>query len=59
VKRNKEDCTELLEATHKLLNAIIILHIESDADGEMPPTVLHHIGKFTECLACLIESQLY
>ncbi|KAJ7314230.1 hypothetical protein DFH08DRAFT_821588 [Mycena albidolilacea] len=50
VKYNKEDCTKLLEATHKLLNAIIIVHIESGADGEMPPTVLNHIGKFTEIL---------
>ncbi|KAJ7457017.1 P-loop containing nucleoside triphosphate hydrolase protein, partial [Mycena latifolia] len=39
-----------IEQIHKLLYAIIILHIKSDSDGELPPSMLHHIGKFTETL---------
>ncbi|KAJ7775789.1 hypothetical protein B0H14DRAFT_3588195 [Mycena olivaceomarginata] len=50
VRKYKDDCVELLEQIHKLLNAIIILYIKSDAEGEMPPDVLHHVGKFTEIL---------
>jgi hypothetical protein len=37
-----------LEQTHELLNAIIILHINSDAGGVLPPTTLNRIGKFTQ-----------
>jgi hypothetical protein len=41
---------------HKLLAAIIILHIKSDEGGEMHPEVLNHIGKFTEYFPCLWET---
>ncbi|KAJ7665491.1 hypothetical protein B0H14DRAFT_3696467 [Mycena olivaceomarginata] len=41
---------QLLEQIHKLLDEIMILHIQSDAGGEMPPEVLSHMGKFTEIL---------
>ncbi|KAJ7701305.1 hypothetical protein B0H14DRAFT_2648434 [Mycena olivaceomarginata] len=41
---------QLLEQIHKLLNAIMILHIKSDAGGEMPIEVLDHVGNFTEIL---------
>ncbi|KAJ7803770.1 hypothetical protein B0H14DRAFT_3154322 [Mycena olivaceomarginata] len=50
VSKHKDDCVQLLEKIHKLLNAIMILHIKSDAGGEMPIEVLHHVGKFTEIL---------
>jgi hypothetical protein len=53
VKQNKEDCAFLLEETNKVLNGIIIVHIKSNIGGEMPPSVLHHIGKFMECVFCL------
>ncbi|KAJ7887227.1 hypothetical protein B0H14DRAFT_3724876 [Mycena olivaceomarginata] len=46
---------QLLEQIHKLLNAIMILHIKSDAGGEMPIEVLDHIGKFTEYWLCSTE----
>ncbi|KAJ7894438.1 hypothetical protein B0H14DRAFT_3125580 [Mycena olivaceomarginata] len=39
---------QLLEQIHKLLYAIMILHIKSDTGGEMPIEVLNHFGKFTE-----------
>jgi hypothetical protein len=48
IKQNKNICTELLEQTCQLLNAIMMVHIKSDTGGELPPSVLNHIGKFTE-----------
>ncbi|KAJ7900648.1 hypothetical protein B0H14DRAFT_3752927 [Mycena olivaceomarginata] len=48
VSKHKDDCVQLLEQIHKLLNAIMILHIKSDAGGEMPIEVLDPVGKFTE-----------
>ncbi|KAJ7829442.1 P-loop containing nucleoside triphosphate hydrolase protein [Mycena olivaceomarginata] len=48
--KHKDDCVQLLEQIHKLLNVIVILHIKSDAAGEMSPEVLHHLGKFTGIL---------
>ncbi|KAF8201225.1 hypothetical protein K438DRAFT_1758513 [Mycena galopus ATCC 62051] len=50
IKQNKNDCTQLLEHTHNLLNAIIMVHIASDTGREMSPTILKQIGKFTEYL---------
>ncbi|KAJ7339230.1 hypothetical protein DFH08DRAFT_812619 [Mycena albidolilacea] len=46
---------QLLEQIHKLLNAIMILHIKSDAGGEMPIEVLDHVGKFREYWPCSLE----
>ncbi|KAJ7681536.1 hypothetical protein B0H14DRAFT_3678208 [Mycena olivaceomarginata] len=46
---------QLLEQIHKLLDAIMILHIKSDAGGEMPVKVLDHVGKFTEYCPCPLE----
>jgi hypothetical protein len=37
-----------MEQTHELINAIVILHVNSDTSGVLPPSVLNHIGKFTE-----------
>ncbi|KAJ7907773.1 hypothetical protein B0H13DRAFT_1879228 [Mycena leptocephala] len=48
VKQNKNDCAQLLEQTYELLNAILMVHINSDTGAELPPSVLTHIGKFTE-----------
>ncbi|KAJ7924020.1 hypothetical protein B0H13DRAFT_2398497 [Mycena leptocephala] len=50
VKKNKNECSQLMEQTYELLNAILIVHIKSDTGGELPPSVLTHIGKFTETL---------
>ncbi|KAJ7802725.1 P-loop containing nucleoside triphosphate hydrolase protein [Mycena leptocephala] len=50
VKKNKTECSQLMEQTYELLNAILIVHIKSDTGGELPPSVLTHIGKFTETL---------
>jgi hypothetical protein len=53
VSKHRDDCAQLLEQIHKLLDAIIILHVKSDT-GEMPLDVLNHIGKFTEYFSCLM-----
>ncbi|KAJ7462898.1 P-loop containing nucleoside triphosphate hydrolase protein, partial [Mycena latifolia] len=50
VKKNKEDCTELLENVYQLLCAIVNLHIKSETKGNLPPATLDHVGKFVETL---------
>ncbi|KAJ7937526.1 hypothetical protein B0H13DRAFT_1852498 [Mycena leptocephala] len=50
VKQNKNACTELMEQTHKLLNAILMVHINSDTGAELPPSMLKHVGRFMEIL---------
>jgi hypothetical protein len=47
-----------MEHTHELLNTIIILHVQSDTDGVLSPSVLHYIGKFTEYVLCEKNFQL-
>ncbi|KAJ7105549.1 hypothetical protein C8R44DRAFT_745713 [Mycena epipterygia] len=48
VKRNKEECIQLIENIHGILYAIIDLHIKSETAGSLPPVILDYIGKFTE-----------
>jgi hypothetical protein len=48
VRQNKNECTQMMEQTYGLINAILIVHIKSDTGGELPPSMLTHIGKFTE-----------
>ncbi|KAJ6537851.1 hypothetical protein B0H19DRAFT_1078965 [Mycena capillaripes] len=50
VKQNKGECTELMEKTHDLLNAIIVVHLKSDTGGELPPSILKHVRTSTETL---------
>ncbi|KAJ7467660.1 hypothetical protein FB451DRAFT_1369314 [Mycena latifolia] len=50
VKKNKEDCIQLLENVYQLLCAIVNLHIKSETKGNPPPATLHHVGKFMETL---------
>jgi hypothetical protein len=47
VKQNKSDCADLMEKTHNLLNAIIMVYIKSDTGADLPPLMLKHIGRFT------------
>jgi hypothetical protein len=51
IKKNKNTCTELLEQTYQLLNAVLMVHVKLDTSGELPPSMLSHIGKFTEYVA--------
>ncbi|KAF8139585.1 hypothetical protein K438DRAFT_1946675 [Mycena galopus ATCC 62051] len=50
VKSNQKSCIELMEQVYEFLNSIVVLHVESDTGGLLPPSVLYHIGKFTETL---------
>ncbi|KAJ7477514.1 hypothetical protein FB451DRAFT_190982 [Mycena latifolia] len=50
VKRNQDDCAQMLEQVHELLYAIIWVHVKSDTGGELSPSMLHNLGKFTETL---------
>lgn len=48
VKRNKNECAQPMENLHKILYAIVNLHIKSGIAGGLPPSMLDHIGKFME-----------
>ncbi|KAJ7624257.1 hypothetical protein DFH06DRAFT_1305146 [Mycena polygramma] len=50
IKQNKNECIQLLEQTHVLLNAILITRVKSDTGADLPPSVLTDIGKFTQTL---------
>ncbi|KAJ7927571.1 hypothetical protein B0H13DRAFT_1861316 [Mycena leptocephala] len=50
VRQNKNESTQLMEQTYGLLHAILMVYIQSDTGEELPPSVLTHIGKFTETL---------
>ncbi|KAJ7763451.1 hypothetical protein B0H16DRAFT_1804604 [Mycena metata] len=50
IKQGKDECTELMEQAHMLLNAIIGVYVKSDTGAELPPSVLGEIAKFTETL---------
>ncbi|KAJ6560573.1 hypothetical protein DFH09DRAFT_985721, partial [Mycena vulgaris] len=50
IKKNKEDCTRMLEQIHVLLYAVIRLHLGSDTIGQLPPNMLDNLGKFTKTL---------
>ncbi|KAJ7838342.1 hypothetical protein B0H13DRAFT_1911911 [Mycena leptocephala] len=50
VKQNKNNCTELLEEAYELLNAVLMVYLKSNTGGALPPSMLSHIGKFTETL---------
>ncbi|KAJ6529405.1 hypothetical protein B0H19DRAFT_1083146 [Mycena capillaripes] len=45
--QNKDECARLMETTYQLLEAVLIVHIDSDTGRELPPSVSNHIGKFT------------
>jgi hypothetical protein len=53
VRQNKTKCTQLMQETYQLINAILMVHIKSETGAELPPSVLTHIGKFTEYVAYL------
>ncbi|KAJ7025907.1 hypothetical protein C8F04DRAFT_1298741 [Mycena alexandri] len=50
IKQDKNECAELMELTHQLLNTIITVYIKSDTGAELPPSTLSQIVKFTETL---------
>ncbi|KAJ7488020.1 P-loop containing nucleoside triphosphate hydrolase protein, partial [Mycena latifolia] len=50
VKRNREECIQLMENIHDLLYTIVNIHIKSTTTGSLPPAILHHLGIFSETL---------
>ncbi|KAJ7457498.1 hypothetical protein FB451DRAFT_1509813 [Mycena latifolia] len=51
VKRNQDECAQMLEQIHELLYAIIWIHVKSDTGGELSPAMLetlHKIHTFVE-----------
>ncbi|KAJ7099029.1 hypothetical protein C8R43DRAFT_964197 [Mycena crocata] len=57
VKNNKDDCIQLMEQTHGLLHAVVSVHLKSTTGPELPPSMLNHLGKFTEHLHSYVEAQ--
>ncbi|KAJ7469517.1 hypothetical protein FB451DRAFT_1476337 [Mycena latifolia] len=50
VKNNKDECVHLMKDIHEFIIAIAKLHMESEPQGSLPPSILDHIGKFTNTL---------
>ncbi|KAJ7744306.1 hypothetical protein B0H14DRAFT_2637294 [Mycena olivaceomarginata] len=50
VKRNKNECSHLMENIPKILYTIIDLHLKSETVGSLPPAMLDNIGKFVKTL---------
>ena len=50
IKKNKEDCVEMLEKIHQVLYAVIQVHITSNTGGELTPKMLNNLGQFAEYL---------
>jgi hypothetical protein len=48
VKRNKNECAQLLENIHPVLYAIISLHLKSETVESLAPAMLDNIGRFME-----------
>ncbi|KAJ6455497.1 hypothetical protein C8R45DRAFT_1076933 [Mycena sanguinolenta] len=43
VKRNKEECCQLMENIHGIIYAIVNAHLQSDPPGCLPPAMLEHV----------------
>ncbi|KAJ7046010.1 hypothetical protein C8F04DRAFT_1248270 [Mycena alexandri] len=50
VKRNKDECFQLVEGIHQVVYPIIHLYLKSEAAGSLPPEVLDKIAQFTDTL---------
>ncbi|KAJ7805390.1 hypothetical protein B0H14DRAFT_3153446 [Mycena olivaceomarginata] len=50
VKRNKDECAQLMENIHPVLYAIINLHLKAETVESLSPETLYNIGKFMETL---------
>jgi hypothetical protein len=62
VKRNQDNCIELIEKIPKILYGIVDLHLTSEAKGVLSPAVLDNVGNFNRCVltglgSCLQLSQ--
>ncbi|KAJ7142703.1 hypothetical protein C8R44DRAFT_726033 [Mycena epipterygia] len=50
VKKNKEQCIQLMENIHQVLYTVINLLIKSGTGLSLSPAILHNFGKLTETL---------
>jgi hypothetical protein len=50
IKKNKDMYTEMLKQIHKILYAIIRVHITSNTSGELTPKMLDNLGQSAEYL---------
>ncbi|KAJ7128554.1 hypothetical protein C8R44DRAFT_732888 [Mycena epipterygia] len=50
VKKNKEECIQLMENLHELLYAIVNLHMKTRNPSCLPPATLSAFGELTETL---------
>ncbi|KAJ7512271.1 hypothetical protein B0H11DRAFT_2346256 [Mycena galericulata] len=50
VKKNKDECIQLMESIFQVLYGIVNLHIISETSGSLPPTILDELGKFTKTI---------
>ncbi|KAJ7482569.1 hypothetical protein FB451DRAFT_1393901 [Mycena latifolia] len=48
VKRNQDNCSQMLEQIHEVIYAVIWVHLKSETGGELSPTMLDSLGKFTQ-----------
>ncbi|KAJ7020573.1 hypothetical protein C8F04DRAFT_1196484 [Mycena alexandri] len=48
IKQAKNECAELMEQTHNILNGIIGVYVKSDTGIELPPSTLNEIANFTQ-----------
>jgi hypothetical protein len=48
VKRNKDECAQLMENIYPVFYAIIDLHLKADTVESLSPEMLDNIGKFKE-----------
>ncbi|KAJ7831391.1 hypothetical protein B0H14DRAFT_3872228 [Mycena olivaceomarginata] len=48
VKRNKDECAQLIKNIHPVLYTIINLHLKAEIVESLSPEVLDNIGKFLE-----------
>ncbi|KAJ7146664.1 hypothetical protein C8R44DRAFT_845711 [Mycena epipterygia] len=50
VRKNKEECVQLMENVHELLYAVVSLHVKSGTGPSLPPATLSAFGYLTETL---------
>ncbi|KAJ7081417.1 P-loop containing nucleoside triphosphate hydrolase protein [Mycena epipterygia] len=50
VKKNKEECIQLMENVHELLYAVVNLHMKARTASSLPPATLSAFGELTETL---------
>jgi hypothetical protein len=48
VKKNKDECVQLMEHVHQVLYGVVNLHLNSETPGSLPPAALYDVGRFME-----------